>query len=196
MASSSPGLIGGERVGRSHGPADAVLIAVGTGALLLLGRPLLGGAHGTPAFLFLGYAGLLAVSLIPRMARESAPALPQAFVALVGIAVVLVVARAAGPSVPVVVSALAIPLNLAAAVAEEAFFRRLVYGGLTRWGPVVAVAASALAFALVHIPIYGPAVFWVDLGAGLFLGWQRWASGGWGAAAATHAAANLLVVVR
>ena len=61
---------------------------------------------------------------------------------------------------------------------------------------VAAIGGSALLFAAVHVPIYGPAVFWVDLGAGLLFSWQRWASGTWGASAATHAAANLLAVLR
>jgi hypothetical protein len=39
-------------------------------------------------------------------------------------------------------------------------------------------------------------VFWVDLGAGLLFGWQRWASGGWAAPAITHGAANLMAVLR
>jgi hypothetical protein len=39
------------------------------------------------------------------------------------------------------------------------------------------------------------AAFWVDLGAGLLLSWQRWASGTWAVPAATHVAANLLVVL-
>ena len=36
----------------------------------------------------------------------------------------------------------------------------------------------------------------VDLGAGLVFGWQRWASGDWRVAAATHALANLAALVR
>ena len=55
---------------------------------------------------------------------------------------------------------------------------------------------SAVSFAAVHVPLYGPAVFWVDLGAGLLFGWQRWASGDWHASAATHALANLAAVIR
>jgi len=79
-----------------------------------------------------------------------------------------------------------------AALAEEAFFRRLVYGWLARWGVGIAVVGAALAFALVHIPGYGPRVVPLNLAAGLLLGWQRWASGGWSAPALTHAVANLL----
>jgi membrane protease YdiL (CAAX protease family) len=83
-----------------------------------------------------------------------------------------------------------------AALGEEAFFRRLVYGVLAHRGAAIAVVGSAALFALVHVPLYGPAAFWVDLGAGLILGWQRWASGSWVPAGVTHVAANLLAVLR
>jgi membrane protease YdiL (CAAX protease family) len=60
---------------------------------------------------------------------------------------------------------------------------------------VLALVGTSLLFALVHVPLYGWAVFPVDLGAGLLFGWQRWAAGTWTVPAATHAAANLLVVI-
>ena len=60
---------------------------------------------------------------------------------------------------------------------------------LLRLGVPLAVAGSALLFALVHLPAYGVAAFPVDLGAGLLLSWQRWASGTWTVPAATHAVA-------
>ncbi|HET6770026.1 MAG TPA: CPBP family intramembrane glutamic endopeptidase [Actinomycetota bacterium] len=81
-----------------------------------------------------------------------------------------------------------------AAVAEEAFFRKFLYGWLSRWGPAVAIVGSALAFAAVHLPLYGVAAFPIDLGAGLLFGWQRWATGSWTAPAATHVIANLLTL--
>ena len=46
-----------------------------------------------------------------------------------------------------------------------------------------------------HVPLYGVAAFPVDLGAGLLLSWQRWASGTWTVPAATHTAANVLAVM-
>jgi hypothetical protein len=45
------------------------------------------------------------------------------------------------------------------------------------------------------VPLYGIAVLPVDLGAGLLLGWQRWATGTWTVPAVTHAAANVLATV-
>lgn len=101
--------------------------------------------------------------------------------------------RAARPIVPLTPFLLpAVAANVVAAVAEEAFFRRLGFGALARWGAGVAVLGTAAAFAVVHVPTYGWAVLPIDLAAGVILGWQRWASGGWGTPALTHATANLL----
>jgi membrane protease YdiL (CAAX protease family) len=82
--------------------------------------------------------------------------------------------------------------GVVAAVAEEAFFRRLVYGWLASRGPLAAICGSALAFAAIHVPVYGLAVLPIDTAAGLLLGWQRWATGGWSASGLTHVAANLI----
>jgi membrane protease YdiL (CAAX protease family) len=79
-----------------------------------------------------------------------------------------------------------------AAIAEEAFFRRFLYGWLSRWGMPIAVVGSAVAFAAVHIPVYGAVAFPLDLGAGLVFGWQRAAAGSWTAPAITHVVANLM----
>ncbi|MFP5317631.1 MAG: type II CAAX prenyl endopeptidase Rce1 family protein [Acidimicrobiia bacterium] len=87
-------------------------------------------------------------------------------------------------------------LNSLAAVAEEAFFRRLVYGVLERpWGTTVAVAGSAAAFAVVHVTVWGWWVLPLDLAAGLLLSWQRAASGRWTVPAATHVLANVLALL-
>lgn len=81
-----------------------------------------------------------------------------------------------------------------AAVSEELFFRRFLYGWLLPWGVPIALVGSALAFAAVHGPQYGLFAVPIDFGAGLILGWQRWATGGWTAPAVTHVAANLLTL--
>jgi membrane protease YdiL (CAAX protease family) len=88
-----------------------------------------------------------------------------------------------------------IALGTLAAVAEEALFRRLVYGALLPSGPAVAVVGSAMLFAIVHVTVYGLWVLPLDLAAGLVFGWQRWATGSWRAPAITHIVANLLVVL-
>lgn len=85
--------------------------------------------------------------------------------------------------------------GVVAAVAEELFFRRFLYGWwLSRWGAPMAIVGSSLAFAFVHVPLYGLSALPIDLGAGLLLGWQRWATGAWTAPAVTHVAANLLTL--
>jgi membrane protease YdiL (CAAX protease family) len=79
-----------------------------------------------------------------------------------------------------------------ASVAEEAFFRRWLYGWFAVKGSVLAVVGTAAAFAVVHVPAYGMRALPIDFAAGLLFGWQRLATGGWTASAITHAAANLL----
>ncbi len=91
---------------------------------------------------------------------------------------------------PLVLSALA--ASVAAAVAEELFFRKLLYGWLARWGTWVAICGAAAAFAAVHVPAYGVAALPVDFAAGVLFGWQRWVAGGWIVPGLTHASANLL----
>jgi membrane protease YdiL (CAAX protease family) len=96
---------------------------------------------------------------------------------------------------PAVLSAHLVVLNSFAAVAEEAFFRRLWYRLLLPAGAQWAVAGSAALFAAVHLATYGPAVLPLDFAAGLVLAWQRWATDSWAVPAATHVVANLLVVI-
>jgi len=107
----------------------------------------------------------------------------------------LVPAAIPGAVGPAAVRPAAVALTAVAAVAEEAFFRRFLYGWLSLRSEALAVAGSALLFAAVHLPAYGAAALPVDLGAGLLLSWQRWASGDWRTSAATHVFANLLAVI-
>jgi Type II CAAX prenyl endopeptidase Rce1-like len=178
-------------------PAAAAVCAAGLAFLLL--RP---AAQALPAgrgtvLLGAGYLAVWAAAarvVVPAADRRAAPARSMAVLA-VGLAAVLAAGALAGPAPPLRHGAAALPFGLVAAVAEEALLRRALYGWLARHGWPLAVAGSALAFALFHLPAYGVAAFPVDLGAGLLLSWQRWASGRWTVPAATHAAANLLVVM-
>jgi membrane protease YdiL (CAAX protease family) len=190
---------------RTPAPGAGALswLAVPVGLALVLSRMWLSGGGATaPTALVAVFAALAAVSLAAPPAvvrgRSRAP-LPIVAVVAAGAAAVGVAAVAStlpGPALPSRAGAGGLLLVVGAAVAEEAFFRRLLYGRLLRWGAPAAVVGSAVAFGLVHVPLYGTAAFPVDLGAGLFLSWQRWASGGWAAPAATHALANVLVVLR
>lgn len=100
--------------------------------------------------------------------------------------------RALGEGIGVRLTSLGVVSIVLAAIAEEAFYRRLVYGWAERWGAVTAVGISAVLFAVIHVPMYGPEVLWIDLAAGAVLGWQRWVTGSWTAPAVTHVVANLL----
>jgi membrane protease YdiL (CAAX protease family) len=173
---------------------------------LMLARPWLVSNGFRSSGLAVVYAVLVAGSLVaadggrddldPGSVRAKRPELHPFIVFAVGIGALIVARTMAGPVPPLPTGAVAVLLGAVAAVAEEAFFRKLVYGALAPSGTAVAVVVSAMAFALVHVPLYGGAVFWVDFGAGLVLGWQRWASGFWAAPASTHVAANVLAVLR
>ena len=179
----------------AHGDI-ATLGLVAIGAALLLVRvwlPTLGSLGHLTALTVTLLAILVASLLVPAV-RSSARLHPGVMLT-VGLAAVALALLTGGRPMPAPLIAWALPLTLLAAVAEEALFRRAMYGALERRGTLVAIGATALAFALVHVPIYGVAVFPVDLGAGLLLSWQRWAAGSWTVPAATHAAANVVMTV-
>jgi membrane protease YdiL (CAAX protease family) len=185
--------------------ADATLAA---GLAFLLARPALGSVAAAVPVLVAGYLAMAATDLaVPAPAGEGAaggavharrsarPPLGWAAPLGLGLAAVAAAGVVAGPVPDPRVGAAAAGLGLLAAVAEEALFRRLLYLRLlARYGAVVAVLGSATLFALVHLPAYGTAALPVDLGAGLLLSWQRFASGRWTVPAVTHAVANLLAV--
>jgi membrane protease YdiL (CAAX protease family) len=180
----------------------AAVIVVAAGCAALTARPLLlevvGGRPATVVTLL--FLSLLALSLLWPAARAGADTTTSFRAALPVLAIgigAFAVGRAllAGSPPPAPATAFVVGLNTLAAVAEEAFFRRLVYGALLAAGPVAAVVGSAVLFAAVHVTVYG---FWVlplDLAAGLLFGWQRQATGSWAVPAVTHAAANVLVVL-
>ncbi len=103
-----------------------------------------------------------------------------------------VVAGRLHPQSPAPLVPSALVASVAAAVAEELFFRKLLYGWLARWGTWVAICGTAAAFAAVHVPAYGVAALPVDLAAGVLFGWQRWVARGWVVPGLTHVSANLL----
>jgi membrane protease YdiL (CAAX protease family) len=185
--------------------ADAALAA---GLAFLLARTAVGTVAAAVPVLVAGYLAMAATALaVPAPAaeggagravhawRSATPPLGWAAPLGIGLAAVAAAGMVAGPAPDPRVGAAAAGLGLLAAVAEEALFRRLLYLRLlARYGTVVAVLGSAALFALVHLPAYGTAALPVDLGAGLLLSWQRFASGRWAVPAVTHAVANLLAV--
>jgi membrane protease YdiL (CAAX protease family) len=189
---------GAPRTGASR-TGTAVLVG---GLVFLVGRMVVAGLPFAVPLLAVGYLGLLTAALAVgghRAGRADRRPLgdgPLGWGVPLGLGVVAVVGAGVvgGPVGDRRVGGVAVALALLAAVAEEALFRRLLYDRLLRFGAVVAVAGSAVVFAVVHLPAYGLAAMPVDLGAALLLGWQRYASGRWTVPAVTHAVANLLAV--
>jgi membrane protease YdiL (CAAX protease family) len=169
-----------------------------SGSGLLLARAHLGELPFPPTVsLAASYAliGAAAIVLPERLPSRSGP-IPPGLGLAIGLAAVLGAAAVTGRPAPMPSAPAAPALGALAALCEEALFRRLAYGRLERLGPAVAIVATAASFALLHVPLYGTTVLPVDLGAGLLFSWQRWAAGTWTVPAATHAAANLLAVIR
>jgi membrane protease YdiL (CAAX protease family) len=148
----------------------------------------------------LGFAGTAvtagvgaAACVLPVDAARNAGRRAWTTVTLAGMALFALV-RFGGHALPARTTVIGIAASAVAGIAEELCFRRLLYSRLERFGAAAAVIGAAAAFALVHIPGYGPAAAPVDVAARLVLGWQRWATGSWTAPAATHVFANLIAV--
>jgi membrane protease YdiL (CAAX protease family) len=79
------------------------------------------------------------------------------------------------------------------ATAEEAFLRGALFSVLQRRrGTDVAVVGAAIAFAALHVPLYGWHAVPLDLAVGLGLGALRVVSGSWTAPAVAHVGADLV----
>ena len=77
------------------------------------------------------------------------------------------------------------------AVAEEVFLRGVLYEAVeVRWSPAAAIGVGAVAFALLHVPLYGWHVVPLDLVVGLVLGELRRGTGSWVAPAVAHVSAD------
>jgi len=78
------------------------------------------------------------------------------------------------------------------AVAEEVFLRGTLYDAVrSRAGDDAAIGVAAIAFALLHVPLYGWHVVPLDLAVGVLLGELRRVSGTATAPAVTHVVADL-----
>jgi membrane protease YdiL (CAAX protease family) len=78
------------------------------------------------------------------------------------------------------------------AAAEEALLRGALFTALAEWrGAWTALIVTSIAFALMHVPMYGWQAVPIDLGVGVFLGGLRVLSGGVAVPAIAHAFADL-----
>ena len=84
------------------------------------------------------------------------------------------------------------PSNVVA-IAEEWFLRGALYDAVSRVaGDNVAIGVGALAFGLLHLPLYGWGAVPLDLAVGVLLGELRRVSGTPAAPAVTHVGADLV----
>jgi membrane protease YdiL (CAAX protease family) len=147
--------------------------------------------------------GLLVLSVVGGARRPAVREVGPAAVAgaLVGLA--LVAAGVAGPALggSVVVGGLGRPaaafvpwavVIIGVAVGEEAILRGALFDRVLRTGGgPAALFVTTLAFALLHVPLYGWHVLPLDVAVGLALGGLRLATGSFAAPAVAHAVADL-----
>jgi membrane protease YdiL (CAAX protease family) len=176
----------------------AAFAALGCGVLAARPALLSSSRHPAVALAFL-FALLLVVGATARLPSYSSGGARSrrafALTTLLGVLAFGVGRALIGGHAPAPLTLSVIAANTLAAVAEEAWFRRLCYGLLEPAGPAFAVAASSVLFAVVHLSTYGVAILPLDLAAGALLGWQRATTGSWTAPALTHVLANLFVLL-
>lgn len=144
-------------------------------------------------------AGLLFAGLLLAMAAAA-----RTRVTVSGRAVVLGLAGAVLLSAPVALLRLGVPLHggsgfapwalviVIVATAEEVFLRGALYDAVRDAADDrAAIIVAAVAFAALHVPLYGWHVVPLDLAVGLVLGELRRVSGTAAAPAVTHVAADL-----
>lgn len=84
-------------------------------------------------------------------------------------------------------------LTTVVATAEEAFLRGALYDAVARRrSSDTAIVVAAVAFALLHVPLYGWHVVPLDFAVGVVLGVMRLAAGSWLAPAIGHVGADLI----
>jgi hypothetical protein len=171
---SAAGQLGGPTLDQRAAP---VVAATAGGLALLLLRPWLPRHDAVLVGLFVLLGCVALAWPIPRATSRGVPGVAL----LIGIGAFLLGRLAGLGAGHIAASARVVELGVLAAVAEEAFFRRFLYGALARYGEPVAVGVTAV------LPL--------DLAAGLLLSWQRAVSGTWTVPAATHVVANLLAVL-
>jgi membrane protease YdiL (CAAX protease family) len=176
------------------------LLLVGFAAAVVL-RSAVGGsavARSEPAGLVFAL-GLLVLTVVaaPRRARRVRPRreLMGAVAGLLGAAVLCVPAavhHADGTSVARSGTGFlgwALVVTVVAS-AEEAFLRGALFRQLERFGIGTAIGVSALAFAALHVPLYGWGAAPLDLAVGVWLGALRATTGTPTAPAVAHVVAD------
>jgi membrane protease YdiL (CAAX protease family) len=181
-----------------RGNARAVALVVGLGAVVTLRWAATIGGVADALLVGLAFGaglGTVAVSGGERPRRPDAGSIAiggGGAAVLIGLALVAHLDRV-GPSLAPAAAFLPwTAVTIVVATAEEAVLRGALFSAVRRHGGVVAaIVVTSVAFALMHVPLYGWHVVPLDLGVGIFLGGLRLASGGIAAPAVAHAVADI-----
>jgi len=176
----------------------AAWLSAGLGAATLA-RSAFIGAGSAGAFLVGSVFALTLLGL--ALAAGWRPALPRLGslgVGVVGGLILIGIPELVGPSSRAVIGMRPDPFLAWVAVtalvvtAEEALLRGALLSSLdAAGGPAVAVVGSSIAFALMHVPVYGWGVVPLDLAAGAFLAGLRYLTDGTAAPTMAHLLADL-----
>jgi membrane protease YdiL (CAAX protease family) len=181
-----------------HGAATAIWLLGGLAAASLARAAVNG--HVAPSAFVAGAAFGVVLVAVAGVAgwRPARPSVSSLLIGLLGGLVLVALPQLAHPLLPAVVGMRPEPFAVWALVTavvvtgEEALVRGALFGTIERAaGPVAAVAVTSLAFALMHVPLYGWHVVPLDLGVGVWLGGLRLATGGVAAPAIAHGIADL-----
>lgn len=130
--------------------------------------------------------------------RPSMPRIPALAVGAIGGVVLVVMPRLLHPLMPSVIGMRPEPfvawglITTAVAISEEVLLRGALFDALDRSAGVgAAVVVTSVAFALMHVPLYGWQVVPLDLGVGIFFAGLRLVAGGVAAPATAHVLADL-----
>ena len=176
----------------------AAWLSAGLGAAAVA-RSAFTGTGSAGAFLVGTVFGLTLLGL--ALAAGWRPALPRfgsLGVGIVGGLILIGIPELVGPSSRAVIGIRPDPFFAWVAVtalvvaAEETMLRGALVSALdAAGGPAVAVVGSSIAFALMHVPVYGWGVVPIDLAAGALLAGLRYLTGGTAAPTMAHLLADL-----
>jgi membrane protease YdiL (CAAX protease family) len=141
--------------------------------------------------------GLLGIAMLggQRLERPAAISVPIGLVGGAVLVALALLARAQTPGPSLAPAAAFLPwasITVVVATAEELILRGVLFGAIRRqWGLGVAVAITTVAFALMHVPLYGWHVVPLDIGVGIWLAGLRLLNRGVAAPAIAHTVADL-----
>jgi membrane protease YdiL (CAAX protease family) len=178
-------------VARRRASTGELLVALGAALAL---RLLVGGTVGAALFAVV----LLAASAGAgwRLRRPAVIGLAWGVAGAIGLVAGPAVLHVTGPHPLFHPSAAGFPLwavvVTAVAVAEEALLRGVLFNAVEEvHGVPTALVVTTIAFAILHVPLYGMGALPLDLAVGLWLGGLRVVSSGVNAPATAHVLADL-----